>query len=235
MADVNPIFNIDAGLILAKLHAAGRQQMNDDKAVLINTGIADDKGEKDPKNIGNQKFQFRKSGKYEVGLVVKIEDYVPTFEELDSKYEESLSQNSSNIADDKQEEFAEALKKENEKRKKDKEKLLNDIKKDVFKKLETYFINFVGKDNCKNLKQDSLAMIPFAETESISDVDIKPEDGIAPQPDFNNKVMEELKEEFKTSMKEVKEPKDIESVCADSKKALYYCFKVAYTATLETA
>lgn len=69
MADEpKPLFTIDAGKILAKLHLAAQQQVPN--SLVINTAIKNPVAKGDPKNPGKVEFDFEnKSGEYQIAIV----------------------------------------------------------------------------------------------------------------------------------------------------------------------
>ena len=72
--DPNFVFSVDASVILAKLHLAGKQQAPN--YLVINSAVInDDSGT--PENPGNAKFDMKsKDGNYEVCLVKKNVEYI---------------------------------------------------------------------------------------------------------------------------------------------------------------
>ena len=62
MAEFNPVFEIDASKLLAKLHLAGQQAIPNSK--VINTGIKDNDPKADPNSPGKVTFVFSKLGEY---------------------------------------------------------------------------------------------------------------------------------------------------------------------------
>lgn len=68
MADFNPVFEIDSGALLAKLHLAGAQQAPN--AVIVNTGVENPPDKPDPANLGKTKFVLdSKTGSYQVAAI----------------------------------------------------------------------------------------------------------------------------------------------------------------------
>lgn len=76
MADFNPIFEVHAGKILAKLHLAGQQQANN--SVVINTAIKNPVDKADPQNPGKTEFDLEnKSGEYQLAIIRPLIYQVP--------------------------------------------------------------------------------------------------------------------------------------------------------------
>lgn len=108
MADFNPIFEIDAGKILAKLHLAGQQQVQGNVTV-INTAIKNPVDNANPEQAGDTLFDLEnKSGEYELAIVDSLE-FIPTYElscdekfaELFEQYNKIKEKNGDNNSDDK--------------------------------------------------------------------------------------------------------------------------------------
>jgi hypothetical protein len=69
MADIfNPIFSMDASVILAKLHLAGKTQAPN--FIVKNSAIIDENKSDTPEKPGNCKFNTDiKSGKFEIAFI----------------------------------------------------------------------------------------------------------------------------------------------------------------------
>lgn len=70
-----PIFDIDAGVLLAKLHLAAKDQVKTDNGMfIVNTGILNPNDSAKPENIGNVNFDLgNKSGEYQLGIAKLFE------------------------------------------------------------------------------------------------------------------------------------------------------------------
>ena len=75
MAEFNPVFEIDASKLLAKLHLAGQQAIPNSK--VINTGIKDNDPKADPNSPGKVTFMFSKSGEYQLSVLKLIQYRIP--------------------------------------------------------------------------------------------------------------------------------------------------------------
>ena len=113
MADFKPIFEVDAGAILAKLHLAGQQQATGKwkDAKIINTAIKNPTNDPNPENPGKTTFDFENSsGEYQVGILAQLR-YLPvvdlekdkTYLELKNKYLEAKGEAKEEAAEKKEE------------------------------------------------------------------------------------------------------------------------------------
>jgi len=122
MADFNPIFEIDASKLLAKLHLAGQTQVPNSK--VINTGIKDNDPKATPDKPENVKFEFSKSGEYQLTILKLISYRVPIDlskqDDIVKADKELVKLGQSSIFDEKAAEEKEDDKKEDDKKEDDK-------------------------------------------------------------------------------------------------------------------
>ena len=113
MADFKPIFEVDAGAILAKLHLAGQQQATGKwkDAKIINTAIKNPTNDPNPENPGKTTFDLENSsGEYQVAVLAQLK-YMPfidlekdeTYLELKNKYLEAKGEAKEEAAEKKEE------------------------------------------------------------------------------------------------------------------------------------
>ena len=224
MADApEELFSLDAGVLLAKLHLAGISQTKQ-KGVVVNSGVIDSADGDTPENPNKSNFDLdNKSKTYEVATFVELE-YVVPYEELGGEdFANKIIENQKIEDDKKKEEIQKKLKEQNEARKKDKEKAVDDAKKDAVDILKTYFINFAGKANVKDINTSNIVAYEYQDIKSSADVKVNDFKIDNPDTSAIEQKAKAMKDEYE---------KDAKSKTEDLAKTPYkatLCCKVAFT------
>lgn len=211
------LFDIDAGILLAKLHAAAKDQVKTDNGMfIVNTGIENPDDGIKPENLGNTTFNLEnKSGEYYLGIANLISYQLPiditlnqnlpklydelkkaTKKEQDADQNKSLTDKSENKksevvevqkkiikeyntivngfkvkefkvseADienkkvkfgDAKKQFDDNIKKENESRKTEFQKVIQTAQNDGFNSIKTYFTVFSGAQNASKINKNQI-------------------------------------------------------------------------------
>jgi len=212
----DPLFTVNAGQILAKLHLAGKTQAPN--AIIVNSGMKAD-GDIKPEAYRSDEKEVifdltNKDGKYEVGAISpKPYEYIALYSDDYIKQEIEKQKLTGNAATKREEE----LKKENDKFKADNEKALEALKKDMAKELKAYFTTFAGKEHAAHITADDVVQMPIkADAKAASDVEV---DGFKLMPIDKADLKKQQDEEAKNAGKKVK---------------ANFCFKVGYSVDTAT-
>ena len=142
------LFKVDAGVLVAKLHLAAKQQVEVKEPILFikNAGILNEKKDDKPDKETNATFDFKSGPSFEVGFFVEVKDLCLPYEQYSKEYKQLVTSNQK-IDSDKIKEIEDELDKENEDRKKKLDKTFADLKKKVADLAKIYFTFFVGAKN----------------------------------------------------------------------------------------
>ncbi len=222
------LFKVDAGVLVAKLHLAAKQQVEvKDPIIFIkNAGVLNEKKGDTPDKATDATFDFKSGPTYEVGFFVEVKDLRLPYEQYSKEYKKLVTDNQK-LDSNKIKKIEDSLDKENEELKKQLEKTIADLKKKVADLAKIYFTFFVGAKNAAKVNVASLAD-PILWTElKDSDFDkIECKSGKILPP--NESALEKQQEEEKKQFEE--DAKKKTQKLLDKPPTRYYCYKLAYTA-----
>ena len=220
------LFKVDAGVLVAKLHLAAKQQVEVKEPILFikNAGILNEKKDDKPDKETNATFDFKSGPSFEVGFFVEVKDLCLPYEQYSKEYKQLVTSNQK-IDSDKIKEIEDELDEENEDRKKKLDKTFADLKKKVADLAKIYFTFFVGAKNAAKVNV-SLPEKPIPWT-NINEKDfetIECKNGKITPPDESKlaKQQEDEKKQFE------KEAKKNTSKILSKPPPRFYCYKLAY-------
>lgn len=224
------LFSLDAGILVAKLHLAAKQQVEVKDPILFikNAGVLKEKKGDTPDKASEATFDFKSGPTYEVGFFVEVKDLCLPYEQYSKDYKQLVTSNQK-IDSDKIKDIEEQLDKENEERKKQLDKTLVDLKKKVADLAKIYFTFFVGAKNAAKVNSSAMSdPIPWTELKEADFEKVECKSGKILPPDKSElaKQQEEEKKQFE------EEAKKSTTKLLSKPPTRFYCYKLAYTAEI---
>ena len=251
MANSNDtLFSINAGKILATLHLAGVTQAPNYKPI-INTGVKNCTISDTPENPGKAEFDFTSKDKYEIGFFkeqiypelinlelseelqqkqqeldkfVNAQKLTDTNDKVKAKKEEILEikQKLSGSSVKEFDKIDDDIKKINESRQKQKEKVLNKFKSDAFKDIKQYMETFSGKEHASKLKIDEI-VVSMVNTlpKDVNEIQVK---AFKIQDSTNDEtITKEVTTNISEQLRKAKTVKDLDKI------NMPFCYKIGFS------